>query len=1264
MKSIYRFTAMILLMIFFAFSVSAQCGNNDPKGTDDDGDEGNGCNYFTPYTGNVHRSIKDLEIWGGAGESALVWMRYSNSRRGDFEYVYGTGHYWNGGFYYTMSDAGINEEGADQVSVHYPEGGENIFTRDNTDPDLWLATHGTEKRVLQDGNNFFLQMANGYRYRFEKLSGGGGKTYYQLQDFRDSYQNLYTLSYTNKNLTRITEPAGRHLEIFYTDIDSNTLITKVAASDGRSVNYNYEVFNDGITDWVLLSSVDYGDGTTAVYEYSQSEPGARPNLSHAVDSRYEGPAVNMRYTYDASIAAGFIKEEKNGITDEIMAVLDATTHTVCYPNGRKQVYALPNKSMGQTKSYTDGLGRKTVYKYDQDSIGFTSSTKDALGRITKNDSLTVYGNPLQITYPDKTKEKWTRDDLDLILTHTDALGRVTTYTRDTSHRITRIDYADASFETFTYNGFGKVLDHQKRNGGTEHSEYDSRGLRTNFTDAMGNTMSFTYDTMDLVASKTDALNNTTNFAHNSRGLLINVTNPDGSTRSYTYNSFGNITSVTNELGHVWYTNYDEFRRPVSATDPEGRTTQYMYDLTGGICGCTHINNQPTKVILPSGKIIQMEYDVEWQRISETNGAGSADAATTFFEYDAAGNIATVIDANGNNKTYEYDAMNRRIKATDALGNKTEWTYDKTGNMLTMKRPDNGIITNVYDNMNRLRKTTDARGKVTKKEYDSEGNLIQLTDPENNKNSFQYDLLNRKTKMIYPDGSFESNTYDPAGNIKTYITRAGEIRSFTYDNRNREISSLWSDNTPGVVHTYDAANRVLTITSSVSSLTYNYDNSNLLLSETQNIGGSATGKTISYTYNADKLRSTMTYPDATMISYGYNSRNLTDTISVNSMPPLVTYIYDLIGNRISKTMENNTESFYTYDGDNRMLSIDNQYAGISFARFDYGYDEMSRRKFVKRDNDKGDVFTYDAVDQVTNVLYDVTDPEGLASNAARTVNYEYDGAGNRISLTDNSVSANYSVNKLNQYTIIGDSVLSYNKNGGLEKFIGWVYKYDAQNRLIKATKESTTVTFDYDARNRCVKRTTNGKATFLYYDDWNLTEERNRAGVLLAQYFHGIAMDEMIKKVTTANTVYYHHDALGNTVSLTNTAANVVEKYSYDIYGAATIKDAANNIIAGSAFGNRFMFTGREFIQKIGLYDYRHRMYSPMFGKFLQTDPLRFDAGDYNIYRYVGNNATNYTDPLGLCSDSYLASFWGGLGKLFPDDDYNDYSGSTHHGVRG
>ncbi len=56
--------------------------------------------------------------------------------------------------------------------------------------------------------------------------------------------------------------------------------------------------------------------------------------------------------------------------------------------------------------------------------------------------------------------------------------------------------------------------------------------------------------------------------------------------------------------------------------------------------------------------------------------------------------------------------------------------------------------------------------------------------------------------------------------------------------------------------------------------------------------------------------------------------------------------------------------------------------------------------------------------------------------------------------------------------------------------------------------------------------------------------------------------------------------------------------------------------------------------------FRARTYDPNSGRFLQEDPIGFSAGDLNVYRYVGNNPLNYTDPSGLCAvDTVIDGYW-------------------------
>src|SRR5438067_431384 len=159
----------------------------------------------------------------------------------------------------------------------------------------------------------------------------------------------------------------------------------------------------------------------------------------------------------------------------------------------------------------------------------------------------------------------------------------------------------------------------------------------------------------------------------------------------------------------------------------------------------------------------------------------------------------------------------------------------------------------------------------------------------------------------------------------------------------------------------------------------------------------------------------------------------------------------------------------------------------------------------------------------------------------------------------------------------------------------------------------------------------------WYSLWSvmghLADERKVASPTAAR-IAPLAIDEILMRtdlaVNNGQPFYYQDDHEGSVTHLTNGTGGVIENYCYDVFGAPTIN--GNPVNPSSAFNNRFIFTGREYTNTFGIYEYRARAYHPGLGRFTGEDPKGFDAGDYNLFRYCGNDPEDIVDPSGLDAD--------------------------------
>jgi RHS repeat-associated protein len=107
--------------------------------------------------------------------------------------------------------------------------------------------------------------------------------------------------------------------------------------------------------------------------------------------------------------------------------------------------------------------------------------------------------------------------------------------------------------------------------------------------------------------------------------------------------------------------------------------------------------------------------------------------------------------------------------------------------------------------------------------------------------------------------------------------------------------------------------------------------------------------------------------------------------------------------------------------------------------------------------------------------------------------------------------------------------------------------------------------------------------------------------------------------------YYQFDGLGAAVQLTNPSGGVIANYLYNAFGEQLIASLEPTI-------NPFRWLGQVgyyFDPNTGQFYVRARIYDPASGRWRSVDPIGFDGGDWNLYRYVLNGPTTYIDPSGL-----------------------------------
>ncbi|EOQ75796.1 RHS repeat protein, partial [Acinetobacter lactucae] len=717
--------------------------------------------------------------------------------------------------------------------------------------------------------------------------------------------------------------------------------------------------------------------------------------------------------------------------------------------------------------------------------------------------------------------------------------------------------------------------------------YDKAGRRSHDIDALGYVTAYSYNAQGRQTSvKQTALN--------SDGILDllrtkdtagNFTVPRPALTADNLDKGIKLLAATNYRETSSY--YDKDGRLGYQIDAQGYVTRYSYDAFDNITSTARFNAATSLsrsstlaqldasyniATLPEHAFTQYAYDALNRKVKETDAQGN----TVETGYDAFNNVIWVKDKLGNKGYFAYDGLNRNTVKIDPEGYVTIYTYDVFGNQVTERK--------FLSPANQIDKTYDANGLYTGiKTLTSSTEVAPTTQPYWNVGvvyadiTYQYDKLNRKTVIKDASGAYEAYTYtDGSAQPATYRNKLGGEYSYSYDKLGRLIKETLPEPSGGkpVTHLYEYdayGNKTKQV--EASGLTeqrvsvYQYDNLNRLTAK------------IAEAVSTVQLQ----VKDATK-PYLKGKVETTSSVAKES------YQYDGYGNQILKIEANGAKTFSYYDKNARKIAEINPLGGLT--RWEYNAAGLVTKlqsyetpvslpaqaggavPAAPAGNVRVVEYGYDKVGRQTSVLspniasyeYDSQGKGALITQSAIEKTY-YDANGNIIRVEDGKGNSSYSY-----YDKAGRKILAIDQEGYATS---WSYGNDTTSQLnilteVKYAKKLSRAVTGTDTlaglTASLVKDAGNDRTTVSTYDKLGrviktelLNVSYSDSGVLKTAssvtYFTYNALDKVLtKKENAGETLNITYDKLGR--------ESIRTFGSYTDSKSATVKQRISSVYNG------------------------------------------------------------------------------------------------------
>jgi RHS repeat-associated protein len=866
-------------------------------------------------------------------------------------------------------------------------------------------------------------------------------------------------------------------------------------------------------------------------------------------------------------------------------------------NGNSLIFTWSNNQSGQLTKITSTDGRYVDLAYSGNLVAsITDNASRTVSYSYTGNQLTGFSDALG--HP--TTFGWISPSSGNISKITDALNDVTNISYDSSNRLSKLS--------------------ETASGQTSNTIY-SQAYSTNssgqpvvtITDANSFQGAFTFDLYNPSLGDGD-----------SDGYLISLTQAKGK-------GYANTSQYTRAAGNDLITDYIE-----AVGNTLHRDTHYVYDPSG------NGNLLSATAAYGTSSAVTTSYAYE-PIFSQVTSSTDPDGNVTTLGYDSLGNLTSVTDPMGNRRTAARSSMGEIVVTTDPMSNQEDFNYDSAGDVTAVYDPVTFNATGFgYDTIGRVTSVFDLYGNTTNIVYDNDDNVTSVTDPLGHTTSYQYDALGRLKQLTDADNNISTTNYSGIFGTATACDALNNCSSSAY-NALGQLTSAEDAGGVTVDLAYDGLGRATSISSSNSStISYGYD----ALRRLTSANGNPLGKIVPTWDSLDRLLSEEQY-DGTFFK------------------GKVSYTYDNNGNRLSMTAGDQPVVNYTYNADSQVKSLSNGTLTASFS-----YDVDSRRYQAQLPNGVNAAYGYDQDSLLTSIGYSANG----SSLGNLTYTYDYDGRRSSFGgslaavAVPTAMTATYKDNEIATFNSIGTGpMLAYDKDGHMtqDPSSGDTYTWK-DGAFIKAQGSgSNSVDLAYDSLGRRGREGLNTSktppgfrdpATFCsnssgacpngikpqydtdyLYDGMTPVQQQNYTTCFNAPnssscYVTSKDYEENMLKLPDSGEVLARTDrqgttfvplldGLGSPVGLVDSTGKIATGYQYDSFGAPTQSGSSNTY--------PYLFGGQEWSDPLNLMQLYHnsaRDYSPGLHRFISRDPLGAGA---NLYDYVGDDPVNATDPTGL-----------------------------------